>query len=120
MLYKVAKAGLYLNFQDDDFSFLYSLPNVDAEKLTRLKNRLVNKQSNGLNSAPSFMGYEEFFKEFISVSSNYVFNRHLTDIFIAEISELNSSTFITNDYEDPGIIITDDLIFNNYTFLFFF
>lgn len=81
-----------------------SLPNVDADKLNRLKSRLVTKQSsNGLNAVPTFMGYEEFYKEFILVASNYIFNRHLCDAIIADIVELNDTKFTTYDYEDSGM-----------------
>lgn len=92
---------------ENDFSFLSSLPNVDASKLNRLKNRLVTKQSSsGLNSAPAFMGYEEFYKEFILVAANFIFNKHLCDILIAAIIELNDTKFTINDYEESsGIVI---------------
>lgn len=79
---------------------------MDSDKLNRLKNRLVTKQSSsGLNALPVFNAYEEFFKEFISVASNHVFNRHLSDTFIAAIIEINDTKFSTNDYEDSGMII---------------
>lgn len=76
---------------------------MNADKLNRLKNRLVTKKtSNGLNAVPVFMGYEEFYKDFIVVASNYFFNRHLCDALIADIIKINDTKFIKNDYEDSG------------------
>ncbi|CAH0548798.1 unnamed protein product [Brassicogethes aeneus] len=74
--------------------FLPSLPNLDAEKFSRLKSRLVTKQnSNGLNSLPFFSGHQEFYKEFIVTGGHHTFNKHLGDSLITEILELNSSKF---------------------------
>lgn len=73
---------------------------IDADKLNRLTNRLVTKQaSNGINSLPVFSGYQEFFKEFIVVSANYLFNRHLCDSIVSEIVELNETKFSDADLE---------------------
>nr|CAI5832677.1 unnamed protein product [Callosobruchus analis] len=79
-----------------------SLPNIDADKLNRLKNRLTTKQhSDGLNSPPLFTGYQEFYKDFIVVGANHIFNKHLSDMFISEIVEMNDTKFMTTGIEQP-------------------
>lgn len=79
---------------DLNSTILTSLP-IDKDKFNRLKNRLTTKQSSdGINYVPTFPGYQEFFKEFIVVSSNVKFSRHLCDIFITEILELNGTSFV--------------------------
>lgn len=87
---------------ESDLSFLPSLP-VDADKLRRLTNRLVTKDAtNGINSSPTFGGYQEFFKDFIVIASNYSFNRHLCDCFIFDIIDLNEMKFSGTDLEEEG------------------
>ncbi|CAH1977790.1 unnamed protein product [Acanthoscelides obtectus] len=77
-----------------------SFPNIDADKLSRLKNRLITKQpSSGLNSPPLFTGYQEFYKDFIVVAANHVFDKHLSDMFISEIVELNETKFMCTGIE---------------------
>ncbi|VEN48881.1 unnamed protein product [Callosobruchus maculatus] len=79
-----------------------SLPNIDADKLNRLKNRLTTKQhSNGLNSPPLFTGYQEFYKDFIVVGANHIFNKHLSDVLTSEIVELNDTKFMSTGIEHP-------------------
>ncbi|XP_008194510.1 codanin-1 isoform X2 [Tribolium castaneum] len=77
---------------------------VDAQKLNKLKNRCVTKESNqGLNSLPKFSESEEFFRDFIVVGANFAFNRHLADAFVEEIVELNESYF-GNAEEDENSV----------------
>ena len=77
---------------------MLSLPNVNIEKLNRLKSRLVTKNfSNGINPQPSFTGAQEFYKDFIDVASEHVFLKHLSDAFASEIVELNDTTFVSLD-----------------------
>ncbi|KAJ8939318.1 hypothetical protein NQ314_011176 [Rhamnusium bicolor] len=91
---------------ENQMPFLSSLANVDADKLNRLRNRLVTKQSaNGINSLPSFTGHQEFYKDFIIEAANYVFNKHLCDTLIAEIVELNDTKFSCTDLgEAHGVV----------------
>lgn len=63
------------------------------------------------------MGYEEFYKEFILVASNYIFNKHLCDALIMEIIELNNTKFTFNDYQDSGFVF---LFFIKLHFFFYF
>lgn len=81
---------------------LSSLSNVDKDKIDRLKNRLMKKQTNGLNTTPDFCGYQEFFRDFIVSSNNPIFLRHLCNVFISEITELNATTFDILDAESNG------------------
>lgn len=95
-------------FQDDvlveeQLPFLSSLPNVNMEKLIRLKTRLVTKQpANPLNAKPEFIGHQEFYKEFILAAATHVFIRHVSDAFISEIVEMNDSKFTSTELEDGG------------------
>nr|CAH7739000.1 unnamed protein product [Callosobruchus chinensis] len=85
-----------------------SLPNIDADKLNRLKNRLTTKQhSNGLNSPPLFTGYQEFYKDFIVVAANHIFNKHLSDMFITEIVETNDTKFMTTGIEQQDEVVDE-------------
>lgn len=85
-------------------NFLTSLPNVNTEKLNRLKTRLVMRQSsNRINEPPTFTGVQEFYKEFISVAASNVFNTHLKDALIVEIMELNETNFETSDLEEADV-----------------
>ena len=40
---------------------------------------------------PSFPGPQEFFSDFISVADSYVLNRHLSDAFLAKITEVGGN-----------------------------
>ncbi|KAL1502555.1 hypothetical protein ABEB36_007680 [Hypothenemus hampei] len=74
---------------------------IDADKLSRLTDRLVTKHTtNGINSLPIFSGYQEFFKEFIEVSANYIFCRHLCDCLISSIIELNNTQISGDDLHE--------------------
>ncbi|XP_045469261.1 codanin-1 [Harmonia axyridis] len=84
---------------DNSSALLSSLSNLDKDKIDRLKNRLMKKTTNGINSELDFCGYQEFFKEFIDTSYNPTFTRHLCNVFIAEILELNGTTFDTLNTE---------------------
>ncbi|XP_044763026.1 codanin-1 isoform X2 [Coccinella septempunctata] len=84
---------------DKNSDLLSSFSNLDKAKIDRLKNRLMKKTTNGINSAPDFCGYQEFFRSFIVSSNNPIFLRHLCNVFISEIVELNGTTF---DILDTG------------------
>ncbi|CAG9858165.1 unnamed protein product [Phyllotreta striolata] len=64
-----------------------TFPTIDPNKLSKLQNRLINKQSDISNSLPDFPGYQQFYKEFIITAGNHSFNIHLCDGLICEISE---------------------------------
>lgn len=99
---------LFIYIQDEALTeehlpFLSSIPNVNMEKLSRLKNRLVTKQpTNILNAKPEFIGHQEFYKDFILVAVNNVFIKHLSDCLIHEIVEMNDSKFAPTDIEEEG------------------
>ena len=58
----------------------------DPIKLKRLNARMsMAKPSYGPNPSPKFIGYEEFFKEFIDYSSSPVFHQCLKDALTHEI-----------------------------------
>lgn len=81
------------------------IPKIDADKLNRLKTRLVTKKvTNGINAIPTFFGIQEFYKEFIIAASSYGFNEHLKNTFITEIVELNESNFESNNFEDSETV----------------
>lgn len=98
---------LYGYFQENaksesQLSLLTALPNVDTEKLLRLKNRIVSKQSeNTINSTPVFSGYQEFYRDFILVAANHIFNRHLNDALISDVIDLNNTKF-SSDFDENG------------------
>ncbi|XP_030754792.1 codanin-1 [Sitophilus oryzae] len=78
-------------------SFFPSL-SINPNKLNQLTNRLIMKEStNGINSLPSFTGYQEFYKDFIVVSASHCFNKHLSDILASDIIELNETKFWVAD-----------------------
>ncbi|KAJ8956313.1 hypothetical protein NQ318_015050 [Aromia moschata] len=86
---------------ESQLPFLSSLANVDADKLSRLRSRLVTKQaSSGVNRLPAFTGHQEFYRDFIIVAGSYAFNRHLCDALITEIVELNSAGFCCTNLDD--------------------
>lgn len=85
---------------EEQLSFLSSIPNVDIDKVNRLKTRLVTKQSpNSINPIPDFTGLQEFYKNFLLVAANHIFIQHLKDVFIAEIIQLNETNFSPNELE---------------------
>ncbi|KAJ8982233.1 hypothetical protein NQ317_013535 [Molorchus minor] len=92
--------------KDEGFAknqLLTSLLNLDADKLNRLNNRLVTKQtSNGINPPPTFVGPQEFYKHFIMVAANHSFNKHLCDTLTADIVELNSTNFACTELNTDG------------------
>ncbi|XP_018572391.1 codanin-1 [Anoplophora glabripennis] len=104
-LFKAQLLGTCGRFEKEeglsDIPFLSSIPNVDADKLNRLNCRLVTKQSSsGINSVPLFTGHQEFYKDFIVIAANYLFNKHLCDALIAEIVDLNDTKFSCTDLEE--------------------
>lgn len=81
----------------DELSFLSSIPNVDVDKLNRLKTRLVTKQtSNGINSSPAFTGYQEFYRDFLLVASSHIFIQNVKDVLISDIIQLNDTSFTSD------------------------
>lgn len=97
-LFKAQLLNACRNSDCDDF--ITSL-DVDAQKLNKLKSRCVTKETcQGLNSLPRFNEGEEFYRDFILVGANYCFNRHLSDAFIEEITELNESYFSNNEVDE--------------------
>ncbi|KAI4454819.1 codanin-1 [Holotrichia oblita] len=84
---------------NEQASILASLPNVNADKLHRLKTRLITKQENNeLNSTPAFNGHQEFYKDFILTSGSHIFYEHLKDTIILEINQTISTNL--NDFFD--------------------
>lgn len=64
----------------------------------------MKQNSNGINEAPSFTGVQEFYKDFITVAASNLFNRHLKDVFVNEILELNGSKFEVSEIEDEDSV----------------
>ncbi|KRT85951.1 hypothetical protein AMK59_1499, partial [Oryctes borbonicus] len=108
---------------NEQASILSSLPNVDAEKLHRLKARLITKQeNNALNSTPTFTGHQEFYKDFILASGSHVFYEHLKNTIILEINQLSASStfndFLENEENDFNVDSTmRNSYFSNLKFL---
>ncbi|KAF5292664.1 hypothetical protein FQR65_LT11216 [Abscondita terminalis] len=95
---------LCTNQPESQSSIVRSLPNVDAEKLSRLNTRMVGKyNSSGINSPPSFNGHEEFFVDFITSANSYRFNRHLVDAFAAQIIDLNDFALNSEEFEIDSV-----------------
>jgi codanin-1 len=62
----------------------------DPLKLKRLNARMSTPKPNyGPNPAPKFIGYQEFFKEFIDLSSSPIFHQCLKDSLIYEIETIH-------------------------------
>ncbi|CAG9772743.1 unnamed protein product [Ceutorhynchus assimilis] len=102
LLSSCARGPKEKGLSESNLSFLPQL-SIDADKLNRLTSRLVTKQvSNGINAPPVFSGYQEFFKEFIVVSGNCFFHKHLCDIFVSDIVELNDTKFSGTELEDES------------------
>lgn len=86
-------------------NFLTSLE-IDAQKLSRLRNRCVTRENRTEDTtSPQFNGSEEFYRDFILVAGNYIFNRHLSDAFIEEIFELNETSFNCNEFNKGMFIL---------------
>lgn len=76
---------------------------MDIEKVNRLRTRLVTKQSpNSINPTPDFTGHQEFYRDFLLVSSSHVFVENVKDVFIAEILQLNDTNFSPNEIDGDG------------------
>lgn len=85
-------------------SCLNAFSNINAEKLSRLTNRLVSKKSTGGPSPePSFPGKQEFYKEFIVVCESPKFHRHLIDCLVAEILLLDDTAQWTLDADETSM-----------------
>jgi hypothetical protein len=62
----------------------------------RLNARMSTPNSNyGPNPAPKFTGYQEFFKEFIDIASNPVFNQLLMDNLNLEAHKVQTFNIMT-------------------------
>lgn len=68
----------------------YEIPfgNIDANKLNKLNNRLITRHSTNLLL---FNEQQSFFKDFIVIANDPKFNKHLIDIFISDIIDLNNN-----------------------------
>jgi len=54
-----------------------------------LQDRLtLPSRLSGVCPRPSFLGPQEFFCDFISVADSHTLNRHLSDAFLAKITEV--------------------------------
>lgn len=85
---------------EQQLSFLSSIPNVNLDKVNRLKTRLVTKQTpNTINPTPDFIGSQEFYRDFLFIASTHIFIQHIKDVFIAEILQLNDTNFGSNELE---------------------
>lgn len=79
------------------------LKDINPEKLTQLKERLVTPlSSKGPVPEPHFHGVQEFYKNFVLYSFNPMFYAHLEDCLIHEILELNDIQFTASDIGDSG------------------
>lgn len=86
-------------------SCLNALANINAEKLSRLRNRLISRKSTGGPSPePSFPGKQEFYKKFIVVCDSAKFHRHLIDSLSDEILQLDD-TYWLSEADETGIIL---------------
>lgn len=84
---------------DETTALLKTLKDVNPEKLTQLKERLIApKLKDGPVPLPSFPGNQEFFRDFILYAFNPVFYACLEDHFIHEILELNDSHVSESDF----------------------
>lgn len=76
---------------------------VDPEKILRLRARLRSTpKRQGPCPLPDFLGYEEFFKDFIIATSYTVFHYYLKNSLCDEILRLNDAEF-SSDLEEDGM-----------------
>lgn len=81
----------------------------DPLKLKRLNARMSTPKPNyGPNPSPIFFGYQEFFKEFIDISSSPIFIQYLKDNIANEIELIHR--------EIPDMVATDESSFNKVSF----
>ncbi|XP_066596391.1 codanin-1 [Prorops nasuta] len=86
---------------DESFSFLKALKDVNPEKLTQLRKRLVTPLPSSPEALePSFPGIQEFFRNFVVHAFNPLFYVHLENCLVYEILELNDTQFAGSEIED--------------------
>jgi hypothetical protein len=80
---------------------------VDPERLKKLHERLVTpaKTLSGPCPPPEFSGWEEFFRDFIVIAANMMFNQHLLDALASKLYELESQHFSHDELQPKGIIM---------------
>ncbi|XP_042226811.1 codanin-1-like isoform X1 [Homarus americanus] len=85
----------------DGLGLLMLLKKQQPEKYKRLYERLVTPSKfGGPCPPPSFPGSQEFFRDFITTASSYVFNQHLKDVLISHIQMLNDQEFVILEPEE--------------------
>lgn len=93
---------------EESLSILKSLKDINPEKLTQLKERLVTPlSSKGPVPEPTFQGVQEFYKNFILYSFNPMFYAHLEDCLIHEILELNDMQFTAIEIGDSETTVDE-------------
>ncbi|KAG8229703.1 hypothetical protein J437_LFUL009828 [Ladona fulva] len=87
-----------------------ALRDADPEKLQRLQRRLVwpSRSRGGFCPLPTFVGTQEFFRDFIVFGANPMFNEHLKDCLISDILELNEMQFSASEFEEQDNKVDDD------------
>lgn len=76
---------------------------VNADKLSKLRSRCVNKDEwQDVHSVPKFTEIEEFYKDFITTAGNFCFYQHMQDALIQDITEMNETNFYCHDVEYKG------------------
>ncbi|XP_048244553.1 codanin-1-like isoform X2 [Haliotis rufescens] len=83
--------------EDETVTLLTQLKKTNPEKFKKLQERFIKPFSlGGPCPTPSFTGYQEFFRDFITAAGNAIFNQHLTNTLVAKVTELNNTEFGTS------------------------
>lgn len=102
-LIKTCGAEGNLLTEEKDANLCEELKQANPDKLKRLQERLINPTSTacvlGICPYPSFPGFQEFFRDFISISSNQIFNQHFTESLVDKINELIENSETRNKLE---------------------
>lgn len=77
---------------------------VDPQRLRLLQERLVTpaRTSGGPCPVPEFLGWEEFFRDFLMIAASLSLSQHVQDVMTAKILELNSQQFVASELQESG------------------
>ncbi|CAG4949182.1 unnamed protein product [Parnassius apollo] len=78
-------------------------PTVQESKLSKLQRRLTCPTAPESHRLPHFTAKETFYKEFIMYAENECFRVHLRDAFASEIIALDSTTIVSESYNQSDI-----------------
>ncbi|RZF35849.1 hypothetical protein LSTR_LSTR014179, partial [Laodelphax striatellus] len=98
--------------EENTIEELENLPEVNKSKLSLLTKRLTEPSSEKVASPrpeTAFPGFQQFYHDFLVIASqNFLFNVHLINCFVNEITVRSSATYDIDESEGEGQVVQEE------------